>query len=254
MTNESADKIMPAINPRLPLCHIAIGMHLGITHYREDNAEENLRRAKKFFQTWEELGINLLRKDDGTPFTAEDVTPAFIAAHLGQRVDFGAHSPESFDDHMLDIIAAQTGKPRISWYHLRAATPCRDSPCDIYQEVNDKGGSERRRVEVYLDGRHRWLEDEYDGNGRTDWDHATFPGLDQANSRPGWSAEAIDEAAFEHLWQTAQDDFCRYLESAPPGNGRDAEHCRLAAVDDTAFCAHHLDLMKTITPRLFDIP
>lgn len=249
-------KIFADVAPWLPLTHVAIATHLGIYHYTEANADENLRRAKRFFEVYYDNGKVLLEKKgpDGemVPFTPEDVTSELIRAHLGQTVALGTHTAESFDDHMLDVVASLTGKPRMSWYHLRRQTPRVNFPTDIYQEVNDKDGSERRRVEVYLDGRHLWVEDNYEGTGEVEKDDTAFPGLDVVNARPGWSAGPLDEAEFETLWSVATEDTCRWLEQGDMAKDDYGQTCSLERAEGQPFCTGHLDLASVVFPRLFE--
>ncbi|MEW1922192.1 hypothetical protein [Streptomyces sp. NPDC088360] len=97
-----------AVERMYPLTFGPIAIHLGIDHYREDNAEECLRRAKAFFRVFDDIGEPLMHKKDGTPFTAEDIDEAFIRHHLHRRLGFGSTSNEEFDEHVAKIRARHT--------------------------------------------------------------------------------------------------------------------------------------------------
>lgn len=94
-----------AIERMYPLTYGPIAIHLGIDHYREDNVEECLRRARAFFQVFDDSGLPLLRKADGTRFSAEDVDEKFVRHHLGRHPGFGRTSDEEFDEHVAKLRA-----------------------------------------------------------------------------------------------------------------------------------------------------
>ncbi|MGW1180225.1 hypothetical protein [Streptomyces drozdowiczii] len=99
----------PDANERIyPLTFGPIAIHLGIDHYREDNVEECLRRAKAFFQVFDDAGKPLLRKADETSFTADDIDEKFIRHHLGQHPGFGRTTDEDFDEHVARLRATYT--------------------------------------------------------------------------------------------------------------------------------------------------
>ncbi|MFH9731795.1 DUF6881 domain-containing protein [Streptomyces sp. NPDC017260] len=238
-------KLFPDTDPRYPLCHIQVAMHLGIPVFRSDEAAENLRRTKALIATYRELGITLLTKgEEKEPFTEDDVTPELIAEHEGQQSNFGKHTPASFDDHLLDIVASQTGKPRVTRIHIRKETPRIGYPIDVYQEIDDKTGAERRRVEVYLDGRHLWVTANYEGTGETEKDDTRYPGLGILNDRPGQRAWTISEPLFEEMWERATDESC--------GWATGADVCPNDHTEGSPFCPVHAELARRMFPRLFE--
>ncbi|MGW1261268.1 hypothetical protein ACWD7Y_04805 [Streptomyces drozdowiczii] len=94
-----------AIDRRYPLTYGPVAIHLGIEHYREDNVEECLRRARAFFKVFDDAGLPFMRREDGTQFSAEDVDEKFIRHHLGRHPGFGRTSDEEFDEHVARLRA-----------------------------------------------------------------------------------------------------------------------------------------------------
>lgn len=88
-----------------PLTFGPIAIHLGIDHYTEENSTECLRRAKAFFQIFDDIQKPIAHKADGTPFTAADIDEKLIRQHLGQRPGFGRRTDEDFDEHMENVRA-----------------------------------------------------------------------------------------------------------------------------------------------------
>lgn len=242
-------KLIPDMNPRYPLCHIAIAVHLGIPVFLAKDADENLRRVKALVKTHRELGVHLLTRDDKV-VTEDDINPEMIAAHEGQKTNLGTYTAADFDDHLLDIIASRTGKPRVSYVHIRKHTPRVGYPVDIYQEIDDKSGEELRRVEVFLDGQHLWVEDNFTGTGETDKDDTRFDGLVILNARPGQTAKMISEDDFGLLWGDATDESCCWIEVLYENVTPD--FCADEQTRGSAYCAKHHEIAKMMFPRLFE--
>lgn len=241
--------ITPKFDRERPFTFLGFAVHLGIPVWREEDVEENLRRVRRLLQVYIDHDKPLLMLESGEPFTPEQVTPELIAQHTGAVVNCGTHTPASFDDHMLDVIASITGIPRLSYYRIRKHNPMLGRPCDIYQEVCDKTDEERRRVEVYLDGGMLWVEDNYEGTGETgsDWGH--FPGLYILNERPGQTATQIDADTFEVLWEKATRAKCLWTIFTGPDTVKD---CPAHRLEGMAFCAEHTRQARAMFPRLFE--
>jgi hypothetical protein len=251
MRTVSTARIMPDPDPDYPLCWLPIASHLGIAEFREDNAEENLRRVKRFVEVFSGDHALLCLKD-GAAMTPDDITRELIAQHLGQQPGLGSHSAESFDDHMLDVVASITGVPRHSFVHLHRATVLMDRPCDIYQEVRDKDGEELRRVEVYADGRHLWVAGNWEGTGETEKEDTHFPGLAVLNDRRnGLHAELVDGERFEKLWVEATSERCGWIGEADYDADQHYERCSADREENSAFCGGHSEQVQMMFPRMF---
>ncbi|MFC9505485.1 DUF6881 domain-containing protein [Streptomyces sp. NPDC057002] len=246
---------------RYPLAFYAIAVHLGIIEYTEDNAAECLRRAKAFFQIYEDAGQHMLTHADGTPLLVADIDEGFIRHHLGQRVEFGFRSPEDFDEHMRNLKASVTGVPRVSYRRIRCHRLRLDTPFMIYQEIDDQYRAEKRRVEMLSDGQMLWREDGYHGEGTANSapeyvDYEDVPGIGIINDRSGYRAEEMTAEEFERLWERATSDTCGWvMELHDQGltglPGAEAVYCTKEHGEEEAFCAEHQEMARRMFPRLF---
>ncbi|PNE43403.1 DUF6881 domain-containing protein [Streptomyces noursei] len=227
--------VFPDVDPELPLTHPAIAMHLGIAKFTEGNVSEVLRRVVRLNEVF---GF----------YPSEAITEGLVRRHIGQSLNWGLTQPEEFDEKITDIeYEHRHGKPRVVFVHIRIERPRPDQPCDIYQDIIQKSGEESRRVEVYEDGRHLWVEGNDDGTGRTDWEEAyAFPGLVILNARHGQIAKFIDESRFEKLWTRATSLDCAWI--------REGGHPCARQRDEEAhpWCGEHMGIARVLFPRLFE--
>ncbi|WNI17688.1 DUF6881 domain-containing protein [Actinacidiphila sp. ITFR-21] len=252
---------LPEVNPQFPLLYVVIAAHLGIYRFKERDRAENLRRVKKVFQTYGDLGIPLLTKNGGEPFTAEDITDEMIARHDGLVTGEQEWDVETFEDHLLNIVSNHTGVPRISYLRIIRQGPINlGRPSEIHQEVNDRHRSEVRRVEVYADGRHLWRQDGEFGEGTAEEEFTeseTVWPLSVLNQRDGQSAETTTADEFERLWERATSEECGWPQKfkAEPvvTDLEDAEvvTCSRTKEEGSAFCAEHGEMARRVFPALF---
>ncbi len=93
-----------------------------------------------------------------------------------------------------------------------------NEPCVMYSELDD-ALMERRKIEVYRDG--RWgFADEHEEVGGTMLGEVPIPTVDSLNADPEFEAEMIDEEEFGKLWIARRT--ARIMTPVPLGN-RDAE-------------------------------
>ncbi|MGW3153794.1 DUF6881 domain-containing protein [Streptomyces sp. NPDC001089] len=254
---------VPTQRAPFPLCHFVIASHLGITQYTEANAAECLRRARAFFALYDRIGRPLLTFGDDRPFTADDVTEDFIRHHLGQRVDLGGKTDEAFDEHLLNVEASLTGKPRISYRSITFLGHSRpDRPFRIVQEIQDQYRSESRRVEIYPDGTLLWREDGEMGTGPAEHEYTEtedVPGLVIINDRTNQRGDTITAEEFERLWERAVSNGCGWITDlltpeVADALGTDREtYCTAGRAEDGQwpFCTEHLELARRMFPAVF---
>jgi hypothetical protein len=95
----------------------------------------------------------------------------------------------------------------------KTASP--DVPCVMYSELDDQR-MERRKIDVYADG--RWgFADEHEEIGGSGLGEASTPTVDCLNADPEYEAEAIDKEEFEKLWSVRRN--ARIMTPFPLDNG-----------------------------------
>jgi hypothetical protein len=85
---------------------------------------------------------------------------------------------------------------RVRWIHDFEAEPVL-----IATELDDER-YERRKVEIYRDGRHDFADGERE-TGTTFLGEGATPPVDEVNSQSEFIAETIDRNEFERLWRSA---------------------------------------------------
>jgi hypothetical protein len=74
-----------------------------------------------------------------------------------------------------------------------------DEPVVLYSEL-DEARMERRKIDIFPDGRWRYA-DGHEEVGGTTLGEAPTPSVEQLNADPAFEAEEIAGAEFEKLWE-----------------------------------------------------
>ncbi|HEX9338081.1 MAG TPA: hypothetical protein VF892_19445 [Pseudonocardiaceae bacterium] len=90
----------------------------------------------------------------------------------------------------------------MKYLHVKWRHDLPHQPTDIYTEVDDDRW-EARKVEVFADGRIQY-SDGVDSTGNTDLSDVRSPLPGEAPDNDVLTTTAIDEAAFEHMWNQAR--------------------------------------------------
>lgn len=90
-----------------------------------------------------------------------------------------------------------------------------DEPCLMYSELDDQR-MERRKIDVYADG--RWgFADEHEEVGGSGLGEASTPTVDHLNADSEYEAEMIDKEEFEKMWSARRR--ARIMTPFPSGDG-----------------------------------
>ena len=84
---------------------------------------------------------------------------------------------------------------RVRWEHDFA-----DDPVDMISEIGPDG-YERRKVEVFRDGRLGWADKDHEVGG-TGLGRIAVPPLDEINAQEEFLASRVEAADFERAWAT----------------------------------------------------
>lgn len=165
----------------------------GLTLRRADETQGAARLAKSGLEASAGTRVFLADGDRWSGFVS--ALTAFTADDDAELIYTQSVLSKDFEVRFTPILDPEMSYLKVAWHHRFP-----NEPVLIYSEV--RAGRERRKIEVYRDGRTDFADDLTE-TGTTLLTQGEFPSFDEIATDPAFSPFVISREEFNVVWESA---------------------------------------------------